>query len=197
MNKRASEKPRPGLGVSPLTGTVVILITVVFSVFFFVWTPTCKERYRPSRTIVCLGNLRQLGLCLRMYADEHEGRYPPAERWCDVLVAEYGEHKDFNDVFRCPGDREGPCSYAMNPNADPNGAGDVVLLFESKPGWNQHGGPELLTTENHKGQGCSVSFVDVSGRFVKADEVAQLKWADGENAAGKLANVPRSSEGIR
>jgi hypothetical protein len=120
MTKTASEKPRPGLGVSPLTGTVVILITVVLSVFLFVWPPTCKERYRPSRAIVCLGNLRQLGLCLRMYAAEHEGRYPPAQRWCDVLVAEYGEHEDLNKVFRCPGDPKGPCSYAMNPDADPN-----------------------------------------------------------------------------
>jgi hypothetical protein len=92
----------------------------VLSVFLFVWPPTCKERYRPSRAIVCLGNLRQLGLCLRMYAAEHEGRYPPAQRWCDVLVAEYGEHEDLNKVFRCPGDPKGPCSYAMNPDADPN-----------------------------------------------------------------------------
>ncbi len=197
MSKTASEKPRPGLRVSPLTGTVVILITVVFSVFFFVWTPTCKERYRPSRAIVCLGNLRQLGLCLRIYAEEHEGRYPPAQRWCDVLVGEYGEHEDLNKVFRCPGDPKGPCSYAMNPNADPNSDGNVVLLFESKPGWNQYGGPELLTMKNHKGQGCSVSLVDSSGRFVKADEVSQLKWGDGENAEGKLANVPGSSEGAR
>ena len=197
MSKTASEKPRSGLEVSPLTGTVVILITVVFSVFFFVWAPTCKVRYRPSRAIVCLGNLKTLGLFLHMYAVEHEGRYPPAERWCDVLVGEYGEHEDLNKVFRCPGDPKGPCSYAMNPNADPNGAGDVVLLFESKPGWNQHGGPELLTMENHKGQRCSVSFVDWSGRLVKAEELDELKWGDGENAEGELANVPGSSEGTR
>lgn len=197
MSKTASEKPRSGLRVSPLTGTVVILITVVFSVFFFLWTPTCKERYRPSRAIVCLRNLKTLSLCLYMYADEHEGRFPPAQRWCDVLAGEYGEHVDFNDVFRCPGDPKGPCSYAMNPNVDPNGAGDIVLLFESKPGWNQSGGPELLTMKNHKGQGCSVSFVDSSVRFVKADEVAELKWGDGENAEGELANVPGSSERTR
>lgn len=197
MSKTASEKPHPGLRVSPLTGTVVILITVVFSVFFFVWAPTCEQRYRPSRTIVCLGNLRQLGLCLYMYADEHEGRFPPAQRWCDVLAGEYGEHKDLNKVFRCPGDPKGPCSYAMNPNADPNGAGDVVLLFESKPGWNQYGGLELLTTENHKRQGCSVLFVDGSIQFVKAEELDELKWGDYENAEGELANVPSSSEGTR
>ncbi|MDY0356493.1 MAG: hypothetical protein RBR19_11480 [Sedimentisphaerales bacterium] len=197
MSKTASEKPRSGLRVSPLTGTVVILITVVFSVFFFVWTPTCKERYRPSRAIVCLGNLKTLSLFLHMYAVEHEGRYPPAERWCDVLVGEYGEHEDLNKVFRCPGDPKGPCSYAMNPNADLNGAGDVVLLFESKLGWNQFGGSELLTTENHKGQGCSVLFVDGSIQFVKAKEVDELKWGDGEIAEGELENVPGSSEGTR
>jgi len=147
--------------------------------------------------VACRNNLKTLGVCLVAYAKGYEGLHPPAQQWCDVLVAEYGEHEDLNKVFRCPGDREGPCSYAMNPNADPNGAGDIVLLFESKPGWNQYGGPELLTMKNHKGQGCSVSFVDSSVRFVKADEVAQLKWADGENAEGKSANVPGSSEGTR
>lgn len=197
MSKTASEKPRPGLRVSPLTGTVVILITVVFSVFFFVWAPTCKQRYRPSHAIVCLKNLRTLGVYLTMYAEAHEGRYPPAQRWCDVLVGEYGEHEDLNKVFRCPGDPKGPCSYAMNPNADPNGDYNVVLLFESKPGWNQHGGPELLTMENHKGQRCSVSSVDCSVRFVKAEELGELKWGDGEIAEGELANVPGSSEGTR
>jgi len=67
----------------------------------------------------------------------------------------------------------------MNPYADPNSAGDVVLLFESEPGWNQHGGPELLTTGNHQGKGCSVLFVDGSVNFVKAEEVSGLQWGDG------------------
>jgi len=50
------------------------------------------------------------------------------------------------------------------------------LLFETKKGWNQHGGRELLTLENHKGEGCNVLFNDKSVRFIKAEDVNELKW---------------------
>jgi hypothetical protein len=43
--------------------------------------------------------------------------------------------------------------------------------------WNQVGGPELLTTENHKGEGCNVFlFNDMHVEFVKAERIAELKW---------------------
>jgi hypothetical protein len=42
--------------------------------------------------------------------------------------------------------------------------------------WNQLGGPELLTTENHEGEGCNVAFVDRHVDFVKTAELAKLKW---------------------
>jgi hypothetical protein len=29
----------------------------------------------------------------------------------------------------------------------------MVLLFETKAGWNQHGGPELFTFDNHDPKG--------------------------------------------
>ena len=42
--------------------------------------------------------------------------------------------------------------------------------------WNQFGGSELLTTENHKGDGCNVLFNDWHAEFVKAERIAELKW---------------------
>lgn len=42
--------------------------------------------------------------------------------------------------------------------------------------WNQVGGPELLTTENHKGKGCNVLFNDIHVDFVKTENLGQLKW---------------------
>ena len=52
----------------------------------------------------------------------------------------------------------------------------VVLLFETKDGWNQLGGPEILTTENHEGKGCNILLNDGTARFVKTDELSKLKW---------------------
>ena len=31
----------------------------------------------------------------------------------------------------------------------------MVLLFETKAGWNQHGGPELFTFDNHDTEGIA------------------------------------------
>jgi len=52
----------------------------------------------------------------------------------------------------------------------------MVLLFETKGGWNQFGGPEILTTENHKGKGCNILFNDGSVEFVKPERLGELKW---------------------
>jgi len=57
---------------------------------------------------------------------------------------------------------------------------DVVLLFESKPGWNRFGGPELLTFDNHGGRGCNILFSDGNIRFIKPEDANDLKWKPDE-----------------
>jgi prepilin-type processing-associated H-X9-DG protein len=42
--------------------------------------------------------------------------------------------------------------------------------------WNQVGGPEILTKENHKGKGCNILFNDGHVEFVPSNELSQLKW---------------------
>jgi prepilin-type processing-associated H-X9-DG protein len=174
MSETSSKKPRSQFRVSCLTGTLVILLAIVFFVQFFLVRPSSPQ---PKR-LACLANLKQLGVALLLYGEEHGGQYPTVEQWCDLLVTEFGEEESFKDTFHCPEAERGPCNYAMNPSADPHGDGDVVLLFESKPGWNQFGGADLLTTENHGGKGCNILFVDGHVEFVKTEKLAGLKWVD-------------------
>jgi len=52
---------------------------------------------------------------------------------------------------------------------------------ESRPGWNQHGGPELFTTGNHKPGGGLVLFMkgedELTVRFIRRQEdVRKLRW---------------------
>jgi prepilin-type processing-associated H-X9-DG protein len=147
-----------------------------------------------AKRIICNANLKQLGAGLAIYAEKYGNRYPTPQQWCDLLVAEYGQAEDFNDIFRCRGAETGPCNYAINPNADPNSADDVVLLFESKPGWNQFGGMELLTLENHEGQGCNILLVDGNVEFVKADEIVGLNWVDDEDLPEEVRNARRPGD---
>ncbi len=59
----------------------------------------------------------------------------------------------------------------------------MVLLYETHPGWNQVGGPEILTVDNHQGEGCNVLFVDGHVEFVKSPGLPQLRWT-GSDALG-------------
>jgi prepilin-type processing-associated H-X9-DG protein len=105
----------------------------------------------------------------------NETRYPQPNEWCDILfegIPSKGKEK----WFICPSAGKGRCHYAMNPYCEPNSPGDVVLLFETKAGWNQFGGPEILTTENHGDRGCNILFNDGSVKFVPPQELAMLKW---------------------
>ncbi len=53
----------------------------------------------------------------------------------------------------------------------------MVVLFETHPGWNQSGGPEILTTDNHQGEGCNVLLVDSHVEFVDTEHhLDNLKW---------------------
>jgi hypothetical protein len=67
--------------------------------------------------------------------------------------------------------------YALNPNCEPNSPADTVLLFETKAGWNQHGGPELFTFDNHDPRGGCVLLNDGTVRFIRTEEeLHALRW---------------------
>lgn len=86
------------------------------------------------------------------------------------------------ESFRCPGKSEGKCNYAMNRYIEnSNMSPDIVLLFETEPGWNQFGGPEILSTGNHRGEGCNILFSDGYAKFVKTEEINSLKWTNDPN----------------
>ena len=99
--------------------------------------------------------------------------YPTPDKWCDLLMR-YANATE--KQFKCPGNNKAKCSYAINPNANIHTPPDMVLIFETKGGWNQFGGPELITTRNHEGEGCNVLFNDFHVEFVKPAQIGQLKW---------------------
>jgi len=77
--------------------------------------------------------------------------------------------------LRCPSVRQS--HYAMNPDCDPNSPPDTVLLFETKTGWNQYGGPELFTFDNHNPKGGCVLLNDGTVKFIRTEEdLHSLHW---------------------
>jgi hypothetical protein len=141
----------------------------------------------------CAGNLKNLWYRILMF--QHYATpmrtgflklrkiqpYPSSTNWCDSLaklcVTIDMTDKEINAPFICPSAQVGKSHYAMNPNCKPDSPKDMVLLFETKAGWNQNGGPELFTFDNHDPKGGSVLLNDGTVKFIRTEEeLNQLRW---------------------
>ena len=184
-NKRMSEnKNGPSKSVYitlAILGILIILYSVIVGVMRVHGPP------RPPDHLLCGSNLALLGKAMLIYTEDFNGLYPTADKWCDLLVS-FSRVEPNQFICRSSDAKVGESSYALNKNI----AGkkysevppDTVLLFETKVGWNQVGGPELLTLENHKGEGCNVVFGDWHVEYVKAERIGELKW-DTEKQSSK------------
>lgn len=165
-----------GIAVPSIAFLLALLVSPMMMAILF--PALARSRQFAFRT-VCANNLKQIGLSMQIYAEEHDGKYPTADRWCDLLIQHAGAT---HPIFRCrgAGAHSDRCNYAINKNLENFDTGsaphDMVVLFETHPGWNQTGGPEMLTTDNHQGLGCNVLFIDNHVNFVKTKDLDKLKW---------------------
>jgi hypothetical protein len=145
----------------------------------------------------CAANLRNLWHRLRLcYKTEKKGpvdssgkteiSYPQPANWCGAIVRACRTIEMLNEEiirpFICPAVAESKIYlaksyYAMNPNCEPDSPPDMVLLFETKAGWNQNGGPELFIFDNHDPKGGCVLLNDGTVKFIrKNEELQKLRW---------------------
>ncbi len=174
ISKGAGQLKGSGQAVAGIAVPFVALPIVALLMAIFM--PALARTRQTAFRMVCATNLKGLGSAMLIYANDYDDKYPTPSEWCELLV----EHVEVTPKsFLCKGAPEGPCNYAMNENAAKLGLKappDMVLLFESTPGWNQSGGPELLTTENHQGDGCNILFMDGYVEFVKTQRLNELLW---------------------
>ena len=159
-----------------LPAVLIILLPLPLAILM----PTLNRTKKIAQRVVCGTNLKGLSTAMMVYANDYDGEAPTADEWCELLMR-------YADVppksFRCPSAAEGECHYALNKNFRKMGIPEparTVAMFESRPGWNQAGGPELLTTEYHNGEGCNVAFGDGHTEFVRADRIDDLYWGPDE-----------------
>ena len=123
----------------------------------------------------CGSNMKRLWSFIIEDPLTQKKQYPDPSKWCDVLLKRYPPGG--KEQFKCPSAGEGKCHYAMNPNCKVDSPADTVLLFETKDGWNQHGGPELFTFDNHDPKGGCVLLNDGTVKFIRTkEELQQLRW---------------------
>ena len=161
-----------------IAGIVVPAVSVIFvlPLMLGIMMPALTRTRQVTFRMVCGINMSALGKAMRIYASDYDDEYPTLSKWCDLLI----EHAEVSPMtFRCKGAPEGPCNYAMNKYIEELGTAsppDMVLLFETHPGWNQSGGPHILNPDNHEGDGCHILFVDSHVAFVKTEHLDDLKW---------------------
>lgn len=142
--------------------------------------PALSKARIVAQRIVCGENLKIIGHAVMVYAKDHNDTYPAAENWCDILIKNYNLSPN---QFHCPSSqaKEGQSSYAININVAGKKISDIppdtVLIFETMPGINPAGGPELLSTDNHRGNGCNILFADAHAKFIKAEDISSLRWS--------------------
>ncbi len=141
--------------------------------------------------IDCASNLRNLWHRMRLfYIAKNEGAfrsfaqefavYPSPDTWCDAMVSRHREERIYPGMtgpHACPSAGSGRSHYAMNSACEADSPGDMVLLFETKAGWNQYGGPELFTFDNHDPRGGCVLLNDGTVKFIRTErELHALRW---------------------
>jgi heavy metal sensor kinase len=108
----------------------LLVVVAVLAVLAALLMPALGRARENARRTGCTSNLRQIGMALRIYVDDHDGHYPIASEetgfaanheenegphdWEDVIERPLGGHP----VFRCPADPSPPeffeTSYALN-----------------------------------------------------------------------------------
>jgi len=129
-----------------------------------------------SRRVSCVNNLKQVALAVRLQADEHDGKFPPAATWSDAIQP----HLNSPNQLRCPDRSRAACGYAYNRSiagrTTSSVAPETVMLFESDTGWNATIGPDDRFIPPPHGVMYSVAFADGSVREITAAELSTLRW---------------------
>jgi len=155
--------------VAPAIGVTAIGAAIVL--------PAIAKAKGRAQTINSVNQVKQLGLAARMYASDHNDKFPTGQSWCDDLKSFMGN----TTVYKAPNDSgPGPCSYAYNERLSGMDEGKInpqtVLFFEAESGWNRSGGPELLLGQPRSPGLYVIGFADGSVQQVPAARVGSLRW---------------------
>ncbi|MBE0535097.1 MAG: hypothetical protein IH624_05450 [Phycisphaerae bacterium] len=155
-----------------IASIVMPLVMVPWLFSFIVAYPVGLRSMMWQERLFYIGDLGRL---LIQYRNEQGGSLPRSDQWCDVL-------KNVNEGagYLFGGSKDGTYSsdFALNRAATevigelPD---ELVLLFESEPGWNRVGGPELLAGTD-KTDFVRVYLVGAEAQLVRRSEADGLRW---------------------
>jgi len=116
------------LSISGFTLIELLVVIAIIALLLSILVPSLRKAKSMARRVACSHNLKQTGLAMSMYADEHDSRYPCAQdpvstqpaywlwmgrgfrRWVEPYLS---TRVDVNtpSVLLCPADRTDPAKY--------------------------------------------------------------------------------------
>jgi prepilin-type N-terminal cleavage/methylation domain-containing protein/prepilin-type processing-associated H-X9-DG protein len=107
----------------------LLVVVAIIAVLAALLLPTLGRAKESARAAQCLNHLRQLGLAVGLYAEEHEDTFPRSQHsafahgelpWERSIATQLGSNEKawtnlLSGVYRCPSDRRAtPWSYGLN-----------------------------------------------------------------------------------
>jgi prepilin-type processing-associated H-X9-DG protein len=137
--------------------------------YMFTDTKPFLRAREAARGVSCLSNVKQIGLGVLMFIQDHDERYKFKAETYKKSIMPYIKNEA---VFRCPDDKSVGISYSFNANlagiglANLQYPADTVMIYEGKNG-------KLDFRHNGK---ASVGFADGHAKLINAEGAKKLRW---------------------
>jgi phosphate/sulfate permease len=180
IRKSAGQLKGEGLAIAGIVVSAISLILVpVMCIMMAILMPALVRARSHARTAASLNNVKQACLAVILYCDEHDGKFPPADNWPDVLEPYLGRDEK---ILSSPFDPDAGRAYAINAHLNGRQRSDIdqphrtVLVFEARFGSPPSGGRELLPEKPRGRTGYVIGFLDGHLECVLPERLDELVW---------------------
>jgi prepilin-type N-terminal cleavage/methylation domain-containing protein/prepilin-type processing-associated H-X9-DG protein len=169
--------PDRGLRIA-FTLIELLVVVAIIAVLAGLLLPALGLAKGKTQSAQCVSNLRQLGIAVRLYADDNRGRLPSTQAFRESetglpngwpLIQEVLAARDgaLSNLFQCPGDRGGfferfGSSYEWNVKLNgrilhrvdegTQGTGDRTYLLRDREGWHPGGRKNAVFADGSAGK---------------------------------------------